>query len=77
MARTTRTLADGDPTVVAFNIFLRGPRHLHFNNDVPLDVALAGMTVIDPKHDPVIVRVTTEVLGSDPSGILDMLDGGA
>lgn len=46
---------------------------MQFHTDVPLDVATAGLGTIDPKHDPVIVRVTTEVLGTSVPEVLEMI----
>lgn len=72
MARTTRSLADGHTTVVGYNVYLRGPGHMHFNNDVPLAVALVGLATVEAKHKPVVVRVTTEVMGDDARQLSDM-----
>lgn len=49
---------------------------MQFHTDVPVGVAAAGLGTIDPKHDPVIVRVTTEVIGSSVDDVLELMGAG-
>lgn len=67
------SLASGDTVATGYNLYLRRPAHMQFVGSVPLNIAIEAMEGVARHQDPVLVRTTHEVLGSDVGQALEMI----